>query len=131
MTDYQMISEFDVPVKMRDGIVLRANIYRPNREGKWPVLLHRHPYNKDNPPVSFGLYDISRAVRQGYVVQGEDLLLKESGSFFRSVNKKLLIPLRPSAGQVRFPIAMVKLVRLVNLIPHLYSGQACCIIHLN
>lgn len=72
MTDYQMISEFDVPVKMRDGIVLRANIYRPNREGKWPVLLHRHPYNKDNPPVSFGLYDISRAVRQGYVVIVQD-----------------------------------------------------------
>ncbi|REK63702.1 MAG: X-Pro dipeptidyl-peptidase [Brevibacillus sp.] len=68
----QMIAEFDVPVEMRDGIVLRANIYRPNQEGKWPVLLHRHPYNKDTPPISFGLYDISRAVRQGYVVIVQD-----------------------------------------------------------
>jgi putative CocE/NonD family hydrolase len=75
MTDYsanQMISEFDVPVEMSDGVVLRANIYRPKQEGKWPVLLHRHPYNKDNSPVSFGLYDISRAVRQGYVVIVQD-----------------------------------------------------------
>ena len=68
----QMIAEFNVPVEMRDGIVLRANIYRPNQEGKWPVLLHRHPYNKDTPPISFGLYDISRAVRQGYVVIVQD-----------------------------------------------------------
>lgn len=68
----QMIAEFHVPVKMSDGIVLRANIYRPNREGRWPVLLHRHPYNKDAPPVSFGLYDISRAVASGYVIIVQD-----------------------------------------------------------
>lgn len=68
----QMIAEFNVPVEMRDGTVLRANIYRPNQEGKWPVLIHRHPYNKDVPPISFGLYDISRAVKTGYVVIVQD-----------------------------------------------------------
>lgn len=80
----QMIAEFDVPVEMRDGIVLRANIYRPNQEGKWPVLLHRHPYNKDTPPflldcmifpVQFG-----RDMWSSFRIQGGDSLLRENGS---------------------------------------------------
>ena len=29
--------DFDVPATMRDGTVLRANIYRPAGEGRWPV----------------------------------------------------------------------------------------------
>ena len=29
--------ERDVPAKMRDGITLRADIYRPDADGKFPV----------------------------------------------------------------------------------------------
>ena len=32
---------------MRDGVKLATDVYRPEREGKWPVLLTRHPYDKD------------------------------------------------------------------------------------
>jgi len=32
---------------MRDGVVLRANVYRPADGGRYPVLLSRQPYNKD------------------------------------------------------------------------------------
>ena len=39
--------ERDVPVKMRDGVVLHADIYRPKIDGRFPVLLQRTPYNKD------------------------------------------------------------------------------------
>ena len=39
--------ELDVPVPMRDGTMLRADIYRPAAEGIYPVLLSRSPYNKD------------------------------------------------------------------------------------
>jgi predicted acyl esterase len=39
--------EFDVPATMRDGTVLRANVFRPTGEGRWPVLLNRTPYGKD------------------------------------------------------------------------------------
>lgn len=53
----------DVIVTMRDGIKLKADIYRPNAKGKFPVLLQRTPYNKDND-VDFG-FD---AAAQGYVV---------------------------------------------------------------
>jgi putative CocE/NonD family hydrolase len=39
--------ETNVLVPMRDGVRLAADIYRPDREGKFPVLLSRTPYNKD------------------------------------------------------------------------------------
>jgi predicted acyl esterase len=41
MTETQV--EFDVPAEMRDGTVLRADVYRPGGSGPWPVLLSRLP----------------------------------------------------------------------------------------
>jgi uncharacterized protein len=38
--------ERDVAVSMRDGAVLRADLYRPQASGPLPVLLLRIPYNK-------------------------------------------------------------------------------------
>lgn len=38
--------ERDVPVPMRDGVVLRADVYRPETPGSHPVLLQRNPYGK-------------------------------------------------------------------------------------
>ncbi|MGH2870615.1 MAG: CocE/NonD family hydrolase [Solirubrobacteraceae bacterium] len=56
---------------MRDGVVLRANVYRPDRPGRWPVLLARTPYGKDLPDVSAWL-DPIRAARQGFIVVVQD-----------------------------------------------------------
>src|SRR6185437_1045915 len=42
----KIIIQRNVPVTMRDGVVLRADIFRPAAEGKFPVLLQRTPYNK-------------------------------------------------------------------------------------
>jgi len=39
--------EKSVAMKTRDGVTLRADIYRPAADGKYPVLLTRTPYNKD------------------------------------------------------------------------------------
>jgi uncharacterized protein len=36
----------DVSVEMRDGTTLMADVYRPQEEGSYPVLLQRLPYNK-------------------------------------------------------------------------------------
>jgi putative CocE/NonD family hydrolase len=60
--------ERNVPVKMRDGVILRADIYRPTADGKFPVLLQRTPYNKDND-VDFGFKSAAR----GFVVIVEDV----------------------------------------------------------
>ncbi len=45
-----LIFERNVEVPMRDGIRLRVNITRPNKEGRFPVILSAHPYGKDNLP---------------------------------------------------------------------------------
>ncbi len=60
--------EREVKVYMRDGAVLRADIYRPKKEGKFPVLLQRTPYNKASG-VSFGY----RAAGAGYVAIVQDV----------------------------------------------------------
>jgi uncharacterized protein len=47
-----MIVRYHVPVRMRDGVELSANIYLPASAatgagvGRYPVILHRTPYNK-------------------------------------------------------------------------------------
>src|SRR2546422_11245689 len=38
--------DWDVPIKMDDGLVLRADVYRPEREGRFPVILSYGPYGK-------------------------------------------------------------------------------------
>src|SRR6202451_3596494 len=43
---YAVIVEHAVVVTMRDGTVLRADIYRPAAPGRFPVLLERTPYDK-------------------------------------------------------------------------------------
>jgi len=38
--------EWDVPIEMDDGLVLRADIFRPLAEGRYPILLTYGPYAK-------------------------------------------------------------------------------------
>lgn len=63
--------EMDVPVPMRDGTVLRANVSRPAGDGTFPVLLTRHPYQKDL--IFDGMIDTKAMVRAGYVVIHQDV----------------------------------------------------------
>src|SRR5690242_20721502 len=62
-----VVTEFGVAVKMRDGVTLRADVYRPAEEGRYPILLERTPYDK-NGERSFGL----AAAARGYVVIVQD-----------------------------------------------------------
>ncbi len=60
----------DVPIRMSDGVVLRANVYRPAKadgtpvRGRFPVVLTQTPYNKETPRVGFRN---DYLVRRGYV----------------------------------------------------------------
>ncbi|HEY7124028.1 MAG TPA: CocE/NonD family hydrolase [Ktedonobacterales bacterium] len=63
--------EFDVPARMRDGVTLRSNIYRPAAAGDYPVLLTRLPYGKDFP-LGTSILDPVKAARQGYIVVVQD-----------------------------------------------------------
>jgi uncharacterized protein len=54
---------------MRDGVVLRADLYRPDAPGRFPALLKRTPYSKG------ALYDIpsfQRLASEGFVVAVQD-----------------------------------------------------------
>ncbi len=57
-----------VPMKTRDGVTLRADIYHPAGDGKFPTLLQRTPYDKNNG-VEFG----RRAALRGYLVVIQDV----------------------------------------------------------
>ncbi len=44
---YKMIFEQDVPVEVGDGTVLRANVFRPDAPGRFPVVMAQGVYGKD------------------------------------------------------------------------------------
>ena len=47
-----VIVERDQEVKTRDGTVLRADVYRPRAEGRFPTAMMRIPYGKDGARAS-------------------------------------------------------------------------------
>lgn len=60
-----VIEEREVEVPMRDGVMLRGNLYRPDGAGEVPALLMRTPYGK-------GERRFDRFVRAGYAVMCQD-----------------------------------------------------------
>src|SRR5918997_4701894 len=71
MTD--VIVEKNVGAEMRDGTVLRADVYRPAAEGRYPVLVQRTPYNKEMWPLTAVTLDPVRAAAAGFVVVIQDV----------------------------------------------------------
>jgi len=61
----KVVVERNVPVPMRDGVVLRANVFRPDQGGPYPVLVLRTPYGKPNGGMD-------RRVKAGYIVVTQD-----------------------------------------------------------
>jgi putative CocE/NonD family hydrolase len=64
-----LVIEKNVTAKMRDGVVLRADVYRQPGEGKRPALLQRTPYSK-NPETDDSQFH--RLARAGFVVVVQD-----------------------------------------------------------
>jgi putative CocE/NonD family hydrolase len=64
----RIVVEKNVAMQTRDGVTLRADIYRPAAEGNFPVLLTRTPYNKDNT-AQFG----QKGAARGYIVVVQDV----------------------------------------------------------
>ena len=65
---YAVVTQTGIEAKMRDGTVLRADIYRPKADGRFPVLVQRTPYDKRNE-AGFAV----KAVARGYVVVVQDV----------------------------------------------------------
>ncbi len=58
--------ERNVPVPMRDGTILRADVHRPDHGGPYPVLVQRTPFGKDRR------LSLNRFVTAGYIVVNQD-----------------------------------------------------------
>ncbi len=63
--------ERDVPVAMRDGVVLRADVLRPAAPGPFAVLVYRTPYGKKGAQDDYTTF--ARAVERGYAVVVQDV----------------------------------------------------------
>ncbi len=82
-----LAGERNVPVSMRDGIVLYADIYRPAGPGSYPTLLQRTPYEKGG---AIAIPIILRAVSSGYAVVVQDVRgrFESNGDFYAFVNER-------------------------------------------
>ncbi len=60
-----------VPIPMRDGVILYADVYRPAGEGKYPVLVSRTPYSTERYPNQYE--DAVYFSRRGYVYVYQDV----------------------------------------------------------
>jgi uncharacterized protein len=71
-------------VPMRDGVVLRADVYRSSHSGRRPVLLERTPYNKTFPRMVLDTVHVLYAVEGGYTVVIQDTRgrFASDGEFF-------------------------------------------------
>jgi len=74
--EIKVIVECNVPVPMRDGTILRADVHRPDHGGPYPVLVQRTPHGKK------GFFD--DFVKAGYIVVSQDARGRyESGGTFK------------------------------------------------
>ena len=65
-----VIVQRGVSMKTRDGVKLYADIYRPNSEEKFPVILMRTPYDKS---VGWAAGPAEGMARRGYVIILQDV----------------------------------------------------------
>src|SRR5579862_1376835 len=61
----------NVAVPMRDGVVLRADVWLPKAEGRFPTLVYRTPYGKENAPKEWITFE--KLPAHGYAVVIQDV----------------------------------------------------------
>ena len=65
------VADSNVAVPMRDGVTLRATVMRPDRTGRFPVLVYRTPYGQLD--AIRGYTTFAAAVERGYAVVAVDV----------------------------------------------------------
>jgi hypothetical protein len=80
---YEVVVERGVAAKMRDGVTLHADIYRPKADGQFPVLLQRTPspapeFDWESPAPGEGFFNVQRH-RSGWTIAGDGANLGTEG----------------------------------------------------
>lgn len=78
---YEILVEKDLNIPMRDGTIIKCDVYRPKADGTFPVIMESTPYSKSNSSemklgmhsyfVPRGYVFICRDVRGRYLSEGE------------------------------------------------------------
>ena len=79
--------DWDVPIEMTDGLVLRCDVFRRARDGQYPAILTYGPYGK------------YRAFQDGYPVQWNRMAQNNPDvtlHFDRDKQPYVLVPVIPS-----------------------------------
>ena len=86
---YSIKVDFNVPVRMRDGATLYADVFRPDAAGRFPALITRTPYDKTSPANRTGTLDVVRAAMNGYAAVVQDVRGRyaSDGDFYTFVNE--------------------------------------------
>ncbi len=85
--------DFDVDTPMRDGTILRSDIFRPAGDKPVPVILQRTPYDKRINHGSHMMLDVRTATAAGYAVVVQDVRGR-----FASEGKFLITPTQEVEG---------------------------------
>ncbi len=79
-----ILIEKDVEIPMRDGVILRADLYRPQDDQKHPALVFRSPYEKETLDRRWGQLSPIGFAKAGYCVVYQDV--RGSGTSDGDVN---------------------------------------------
>ncbi len=70
MPQFDMVRDDDVPVPMRDGIELMADVYRPTKPGRYPVLIAASPYPRQIQNIGAPLGFVEAGASDFFVPRG-------------------------------------------------------------
>ena len=86
---YNVKIEHNLPIKLRDGTMTYADVYRPDAPGAFPALLQRTPYDKSAPTMRMSTIDPIHAAARGYAAVVQDVRGRytSEGEFYTFVNE--------------------------------------------
>ena len=69
---FAVVRNDDLVMKTRDGVALRADVYRPQAPGVYPVLVRRTPYGKRLNDLAANFSEAHFFASHGYLVVVQD-----------------------------------------------------------
>src|SRR5262244_4016090 len=83
---HRVIIERDLLMRTRDGVTLYADVYRPDAEGRFPVLVVRTPYDKS---AEMALTEKDYFPSRGYLVVVQDTRgrFRSEGEFYPFIDE--------------------------------------------
>ncbi len=83
---YRVVTERNLTMRTRDGVTLKADVYRPDAPGKFPVLVARTPYDKSQE-LALAEKDFFPSLGYVMVVQDTRGRFSSEGDFYPFVHE--------------------------------------------